>query len=202
MANTKGRYANSKPVMLNGVTLSFPQLEKAVSPPSHPEAKPKYSANFILDPSQHKPEIEACKAAINGVIAELWPKGKPPKLKAIICFGRAGGDTGLMVDRSGEVYAGYEDGKWFVAAKNGKRPTIADRDKTVLSPDQVAEKFYGGCVVNASVEFMAADDQNGQGVYCVLRGVRFLRDGESFGANNAASLDELGDDENGDDGFG
>ena len=126
-------------------------------------------------------------------------------MKQIICFGRAGADTGLMVNKDGEVYAGYEDGKWVVAGKNAKRPTIADRDGSILSPDEVSEKFYGGAVVNASVEFMAADDQNGQGVYCVLRGVRFLRDGESFGANNAASLDELGGDDlgdNGDDGFG
>lgn len=200
---TKGRYANSKPVTLRGVRLSFANLEKPTSPPSHPDAKPKYNANFIMDPVQHKPDIQACKDAINGVIAELWPKGRPPKLKAIICFGKAGAETGLMVNKDNDPYDGYEDGKWFVAGKNAKRPTLAAKDGTILTPDQVDELLYSGCYVNASVEFMAADDANGQGVYCVLRGVRFVRDGEGFGANNAASLDELGgDDENGDDGFG
>lgn len=205
MSDVKGRYSQSHIVKLKGVVLSFPQLDKPGVPKGHPDATPKYNASFILDPKQHKAEIAECEAAIAAALKELFPKhtnNRPPKLKPIICAGYASVDTGIGCDKAGDLYAGYEDGKYAVNGKNKKRPTLADRDGTILTPAEVAEKMYGGCIVNASVELYAADDNNGQGVYCVLRGVRFLRDGESFGANNAASLDELGGDDDDEPDFG
>lgn len=197
MAN-KGRYSQAHVVPLNGVVLSFPQLDKPAAPKSHPDATPKYNASFILDPKQHAAEIKACEAAVEASLKELFPNVKgnrPPKMKPVICFGEASIDTGIGCDKQGELYAGYEGGKFVVNAKNKKRPTLAHRDKTIMTPEEAAEKLYGGCIVNASVEFYAADDVNGQGVYCVLRGVRFLRDGEAFGGGRTAALDELGGDD-------
>lgn len=207
MADVKGRYANGVPLTVRGVVLSFPTLKKAEAPRSHPDAQPKFSATGILDPQQHKPEIKAIQAEIQRLCAELWPKAplvgmwpgvkvnKPPKMKPIICFGEASEETGLGCNKQGELHAGYEEGKWLIAGKNAKRPTLAARDGTILTPDEVEEVLYGGAIVNASFEFMAADDKNGQGVYCTIRGARFVRDGERFGANNTASLDELGGDD-------
>ena len=213
MSNQKGKYETSAPVTLRGVTLSFAKLARAEKPKGRendPTAKAKRSANFILDPQQHAAEIKACKEAINDALKRAFPaapNNRPPKMKPIICFGKAGADTGLMCYTAGEVYDGY-DGKWFVAgkSKNDKQSsiTLADRSGNILSPDEIEEVLYSGAVVNASVEFTAAEDANGQYVYCVIRGVRFVRDGERFGGGGGASLDELGgiDEENGDDGFG
>lgn len=199
---TKGKYFDSEPIALKRVRLSFPILGKPEKPKDHPEAKAKFAANFILDPALHKTTIELCKSEIARIMKQAWPNfagHKPPKMKPIICFGRAGLDTGLMVSREGTLYNGYEDGKWFVSGKNEKRPTLLAADgKTPLTPDEVESVLYGGCYVNASVQFTAADDQNGQGVYCVVRGVRFVADGESFGGSRAASADELADDGDGD----
>jgi hypothetical protein len=141
----------------------------------------------------------------------MWPaapNNRPPKMKPIICFGKAGADTGLMCNTNGEVYEGYE-GKWFVAGKSKNERissiTLSDKNRNILTdPDEIDEILYSGAKVNASVEFTAAEDANGQYVYCVIRGIRFIADGERFGGGAGASLDELGDDEveNGDDGFG
>lgn len=203
---TKGRYANGNPITVRGVVMSFPTLKKAEAPKNHPDSKPKFSGTGLMDPVQHKAEIKAIKTEIQRLCAELWPKApqvemwpgfmvhKPPKMKQIICFGEASEGTGLGCSSKGEIYSGYE-GKWFIAGKNAKRPTLAGKDGTILTPDEAEEILYPGSIVNASFEFTAADDQHGQGVYCLIRGVRFVRDGERFGANNAASLDELGGDD-------
>ena len=62
--------------------------------------------------------------------------GPDVMVKPTICFGEAGVDTGIGCNKDGELYGGYEDGKWSVSGKNAKRPTLAHRDGTIMTPDE------------------------------------------------------------------
>lgn len=192
MANKKS--ITGKKIQLRNVRLSFPALHKADVPKGYDNAEPKFSANFLLDPKDdlNKASIKECNAEIKRLIKEAWGT-PPPKMKPIECFGK-----GEMFTNSAtkQPYDGYE-GMYAVSANNKKRPNCYDRDKSQLIPDEVEQKLYAGCYVDAIVNFWIQDNQYGEAVRCSLQGVRFRADGEEFGAGGASAddFDDLDDGE-------
>ena len=79
---------------------------------------------------------------------------------------------------------------------NNKRPMVIDRDKSPLTEDD--NKIYAGCYVNAVIELWFQNNGFGKRVNANLLGVQFLKDGEPFGDNAGASVDDFdafGDDD-------
>ncbi|MDC8457839.1 ssDNA-binding protein [Marinobacter sp. DS40M6] len=182
-------------IQLKRVRLSFPTLHKADVPKGYDNAEPKFSANFLLDPKDpgHKALLKHIKAEMSGLIKKAWPAGKPPKFKPIDCFGKGEGFTN---NTTKQPYEGYE-GMYVVAANNKKRPTLIDRDKTPLTPDEVEQRMYAGCYVDAFINFWIQDNQFGEAIRCSLQAVRFREDGEEFGAGGVDpdEFDDLDDGE-------
>lgn len=176
-------------VLLKDVRLSFAQIWHASS--VIPGSAPKYSANFIIDPStpQGKASLKAAQAAVEAVERDKF-KRKDIKYKEGRLALKEGNEQ--VSSSTGEVYAGYED-MMVVSAGSRTRFPIIDRDRTPLTEDD--GKPYSGCYVNALVQFYAVDgaDKGGRGVFAGIDAIQFVREGESFGAG-AVNTDDYFDD--------
>jgi hypothetical protein len=169
-------------VQLKNVRLAFPVLFEAKT--VNGEGEPAFSASFLFG-SDH-PQVAELQKAMDAVGKEKWGAKWPAvkkemelKAKLLIQDGDAKGD-----------YAGFE-GQLYVNARNKVRPLTIDRDK---SPLIAADgKPYAGCYVNASIELWAQDNKYGKRVNASLRGVQFLKDGDSFSGGGTASEDDFDD---------
>jgi hypothetical protein len=176
-------------LILTDVRMAFANL--FVAKKVNGEGGPSYSAVFIIDPKR-KDLVKTIKDAVLAtatekwgakgadIVAELYKKGK-------VCFSESEKANG-----SGDVYDGFE-GMFNIStrAKESTRPTVIDRDKTPLV--QADGRPYSGCFVNANLDIWAQDNSFGKRINCQLRGVQFVRDGDSFGGGSAASADEFAD---------
>lgn len=104
---------------------------------------------------------------------------------------------------------GHAD-RWYMNLKSKKRPTMVDRKKEDIDPEEI----YAGCKIRCIVSLMPYEGsevvvENGKkkrvgykGVTCLLDLVQFLGHGEPFGGGSSAAkrelLDDLEDDEAGD----
>lgn len=176
-------------VRLENVRLSF--CDALFEPEIVRGGKPRYSSNFIIDPSTEsgKKNDAKVKAAIKAVREEKWGPDFP-KLKA---------DQLAYRDGDEESWDGYE-GNWYVSTSRAEKlgpPVVVDRNPKIQLT-QKSGKPYAGCYVNAIVRFWAQDDQEfGKRVNCTLEAVQFFKDGDSFGATRvdaAKAFDDFGDD--------
>lgn len=183
-------------LQLKGVRLSFPALHKPTVPRGYDDSKPKYGANFLMDPKDenNRAAIKQCNAEIKRLITEAWGT-QPPKMKPIDCFGKGEIFTSKTTKKP---YAGYE-GMYCISAKSDRRPLLLDKKKTPLTPEEAEKLLYAGCYVTAIVRFWVQDNQYGEAIRCSLEGVKFVRDGEAFGSGGA-STDDFDDDDDLEDG--
>lgn len=168
-------------VNLKNVRLSFPDL--FTPRPFKPGDEPKYKATFLI--AKDDPQIKAIEDAIKAVATEKWKNKADSVLKSI----RGNPNKFCFQDGDTKDYDGYE-GMMAVTAGNKARPTVIDRDKSPLTQED--GKPYAGCYVNASIEFFTYDN-SGNGISASLRGVQFVKDGDSFGGGGVAKTDEFDD---------
>lgn len=179
-------------IKLKNVRLSFPDLFEPRA--FKPGDKPKYKATFLVPKGSE--QAKAIEAAIEAVAKEKWP-GNGPKVKdwrKILPSIRGNSNKCCWQDGDTKSYDGYE-GMMAFSAGNLARPTLLDREKTVLTKDD--GKPYAGCYVNAVLDLFAYDN-SGDGISASLGGVQFVRDGEAFAGGRpapAAAFDDLGVDE-------
>ena len=96
--------------------------------------------------------------------------------------------------RDGDEKAAESDiecyvGTMFMNAKAGEKDKILfiDGKKNVI--DQSA--FYAGCYCKAVIEFRTFDNKYGKGISAWLKGIQFVKDGESLGGGSTASSDDF-----------
>lgn len=178
--------------LLVDVRLSFPKL---FTPEASVKDGPlKFGANFMMHPDDehYEANLERAQRAYDAVYAETW-KGKKPVLKDDRKALREG--EKFTNQESGEIYAGYE-GTMIVTAsrKAGKskdpndssherlRPPMFRWNKEPIKDDDGT--LYGGCRVNAAVNFYSVTDQDkgGNGIFATIEVVRFRRNDTPFGA--------------------
>lgn len=176
-------------IKLKNVRLSFPKLDKPGVPKGYENSPPKFSGTALLDPNndEHRMYIKEISAEINRLIKEAWGE-KPAKFKPIADYF---GKGELCRDKQGAIYKGYE-GMWFVKGNSYRRPLCLGKQRENLTPEEALQTLYPGCFIDMNIHFYA-DKVNGPAVRCTLRGVRFRKDGEEFGAG-AVSADEFDDD--------
>ena len=171
-------------IMLKNVRLAFPSLFEATTVGG--EGDPRYSAMLILPPDH--PQLAEIKAKMLAVAKEKWKdKGQTMYNGAEKADKLALHDGGTKAQYDGVA------GNLFVnaAAKESARPTVINSDRTPLTAKDGV--IYPGCYVNASLDFWAQDNSYGKRVNAQLRGVQFLRDGDSFSAGRPADGDEFDD---------
>ena len=158
-------------VTLKRVRLSFADIWQAKAF-GDGDGEPKFSANFLIDPDGKygAANLDAMEDAIEHVISQQKEPRPFEKLKDEKRCLRNGDDYD---------YDGYE-GMMFVSASNAKRPVILDRDKTALT--EADGVVYSGCIVDAIVRVWGQDNKWGKRLNASLEGIRFVEDGEPFGA--------------------
>lgn len=166
-------------VMIRGARLSFPALFR-------PEAfnagdEPKFKATLLIPKGD--PQAKDIERAILAVLKDKHPTKAEQILKSI----RSNPNKFCVADGDTKSYDGYE-GMLAISAKSKSRPTVVDQLRNPLAEED--GKPYAGCYVNASLDFFAYDS-SGVGVSASLRGVQFVRDGESFGGGGSANADEF-----------
>lgn len=151
-------------------------------------SKPRYGCSFLLTPDH--PQLADVKSKMRAVAVEKW-KGKADAQMAAL---EKKDKTALHDGNDKPNYDGYP-GNFYIsaAAQETNAPTVVNQDKTPFDARKGHKRIYSGCYVNASIEFWAQDNQFGQRVNATLRGVQFLKDGDSFSAASAASSDEFED---------
>lgn len=181
-------------VYLKGVRLSYPHLW--VRQKANPEAEPKFSASFLIDPStkQGKKNIAAIERAITAAKEKKW--GKPDKkIKPDrLCFI----DGNDVVDDEDNVKKGYED-MMVIKASNKDVFRRLHRNKKEAEKDD--DPFYAGCYVECILNLYGTDNGNVPGVFASLDGIRFEKDGERFGSEGVTDddFDDYEDDDDEDD---
>ena len=173
MANSQ----TSGVIKIRNARLSFASI---FNPTSFSQGDPEYyKATFLLEPEANAEVIAEIRKAANTIHKAQWPDGARLKGK---CFG--------LADEDDKTYDGWE-GMFYVSASRRVaegRPTIVDRDRTPLSePDG---KPYPGCYVNATVTLWTQDNQYGKRINANLRGIQFVRDGDSFGGGSSVRADD------------
>lgn len=175
----------SKPlgrILLKNVRLAFPNLFEPTTVAG--EGKPRYSATLLI-PSDH-PQIAEIRAAQDAIAKEKWRD----KAAAIV---RGLDKQDKLALHDGDTKSKYDGfpGNFFVsaAAQENAAPTVIDRDRSPLSAK--SGRPYAGCMVNASIELWAQDNNYGQRVNAQLRGIQFYADGDSFSAGRPADADEF-----------
>lgn len=145
------------------------------------DGEPKFSALFILDPSDegNKAVLQEFKAIVKQLQNEKIG-GKELDISRL-----------PIQDGNDKGYDGWEN-KIILSAANKKRPIVVGRKRQpVAEGDQDAP--YSGCFVNAIVDVWLMDNQYGQRIICSLEAVQFAKDGEAF-TSSVVNLEEDFDD--------
>lgn len=160
---------------LKNVRLSFPSLFNRAE---FDGVATKFEATFLIDKNSQAEIVDTVNAKIDAFLSDKFPKGAPKSIKRTVF---TDGDT--------KDYDGYENQMAFKGS-NTKRPTVINRDKSPITEDD--EILYAGCYVNAIVDLWYSDHpKGGKQILGNVLGVQFVKDGEAFGADTAASVDEF-----------
>lgn len=177
--------------MLKGARIAFPKLFE----PDQYQGTGAFrcGAQLIIDPQT--PGFELIDAAVQEIAKAQW-KDKAAKtlasLKAADNFAMRDGNN-KDVDGYADMFVISASCKGHEDADKAARPNVFDKQRNKVTSEKDCE-IYGGCYVNASVEFYAMSKYGNQ-INCTLRGVQFAGDGDAFGAAPAKAdeFDEVAD---------
>jgi hypothetical protein len=131
-------------------------------------------------------------AVLLAVANETWKGRGAPMLEALEASKKCYRNGDARMKKDGTPYDGYT-GLWYVTAKNKTRPTVRDRNPTVLLTEEDGRP-YSGCYVNGIIDVYGMSDPKRKGVFATLMGVQFVRDGDAFsGSGRVAGDDEFAD---------
>lgn len=167
-------------LMLTSKRIAFPALFDPKN--FNGEGEEKFQVTTLIP--ENDPQMAEINAAIEKVAKEKWGAKAEGILKTL----RAGGKICFKDGAEKSNYEGFE-GCWFIAANNTSRPLILDRNKAALAKGD--GKPYAGCYCNVNIEIYAQDNAWGKRINASLRGVQFVKDGDSFGGGAPASADEF-----------
>lgn len=191
---------------------------------SHPDAKPKHSCSFILDPTvpEHKANLAAVRKAIAAAEVKEFGAGKEGIIAKSVQDNKriVFREGSTFTNEDGETYQGYDvEGAYGLGScKSDRRPKLFDRKKRPFEGnateeqkqagkyfeiDEIDDIFQAGQFCDAIVSFYCTSkkEQGGRGLFASVQLIRARQTGETFGGGNSASPDDLEDLED-DDGIG
>lgn len=161
---------------------------------------PKFGADFILGPEAKVFRVTkdadgkitrtpiTLAAAELEVANEAW-KGKGKEMLASFEASKKSiRDGNKRVNKDGDVYDGYE-GCWYVTAKATARPALYDAGGNPTTEEDGV--IYSGCYVHVSFDLYANVKPKTRGVFAGLTGVKFSREGDSFGGGAKSEADDF-----------
>lgn len=135
---------------------------------------------------------ETSKYSIVGMLPKKSHTAAKNLLKEVILKLCADNDAKVAKDkwflRDGDEAEQTEyEGHFIVSANESKRPSVRDRDTSVLTPEEADERIVGGYWVNILIRpwFFSGKAKNGKTypkrMCCGLVAVQFVRKDETFG---------------------
>lgn len=173
-------------VMLKNVRVSFPHL---FSRPIINGDEGKFGGTFLLDPKEHKKQIEAVQAEIDKLVKAKFKGKQLPSDKLCLRDG----------DQSGrDEYDGYT----ILSANTNDKPIVVSTNgKGVVASEEDCQ-IYAGCRVNAKINLWAQDNKYGKRVNAQLVAIQFAADDEALDGAHVSvdeAMDGFGASEDGDD---
>lgn len=183
-------------IKVEGVRFSYPHLDKPYeSEGDDGQKKLSYSVTGMMPKSTHL----AAKNLIKKVIEDLM-KANDAKVKQDNWFLKDG-DKEAEEDEAKALYEGH----WLVKSSEKRRPSIRNRDGSLMTEREIADKIYGGCWGSLLIRpwFFAGKAANGKTypkrILTNLIGVQFIRDDDAFGEGRISDDGVFGAVEGGDD---
>lgn len=164
-------------VRIDNVRLSYPHLATAQE---GDDGSKKFGATFLLDKDIHSDTALALSELAAAKAKEA--KVKVPSSKYFIKDGDTDGN-----DKP------ENENMFMVVAREKKRPVCRDKDAEEIDVSDIEEIMYGGCYVSCLINPWVQDNKYGKRVNANLRSVKFLRDGEPFGAERIDDSDAWDD---------
>ncbi len=167
--------------IIEGAILSYP---KFAEPEAFGGGDPKYSCTLVME------ENGADHKALKTIVAQLGRERYGDKFAALIKAGK----VKLPFHRS-TPEDGYPEGTIYIRVRTKSQPGMVAiwRGSDGKAAPLTADKFYAGCVVNASVMGFTYDNES-KGISFALNNVQFVSDGERLDGRVAAQ-DEFDVDE-------
>ena len=174
-------------IYLTNARLSFPHLVEPRASTDNPAAPKKYSADFIIEPSN--PGFAQFMQRYQEMAVAKWGEHANQVMQLIQADRklRCYGSGAEKIDKkSFQPYSGYA-GMVFVAANKDQMPQMIQADGkpveagNVMAYQALARKMYGGCYVNVALKPWLQENKHGRGVRCDLVALQFAKDGEAFG---------------------
>lgn len=128
-------------------------------------------------------DISALKNAAMEAAKKCWGEKAPATLKHPK-FRSPFKDGASMVNKAGELYAGFEAGQYVVKFSTSQQaPGVVDaKVQPIIEPGEA----YSGAWFKATVNAMAYDRPDGMGISFKLNNVQKLRDDEKLGGGGRA----------------
>lgn len=171
-------------VLIENVRCSYPAL---FTPKEDDKGGKSYAVVGLMPKKSHKAAQELLTKMGKEVLEENKAafKGKKIALAADRKFLKDG-------DLSGKE---ENEGMFTVSCREKKRPSVRDKDKSVIDSSD-ADKIYGGCYVNILLRPWFQNNDYGMRLNANLIAVQFVRDGEPFGEGRISEedIDESFDD--------
>jgi len=141
----------------------------------------KFEASAILKPGGANEK--RVKEAIAEVAEEAYGENWATMYKDEFADDQRGLRKGnLKKSNDGVIYDGFE-GNTYVCARNVKRPTIVDRDRSPLTEED--GRPYAGCYGSVHIDVWALKKRNvKKRIVTDLTGIQFTRDGDAFGGGS------------------
>lgn len=164
-------------VRIDNVRLSYPHLATAQE---GDDGSKKFGATFLLDKEIHGDTALALSELAAAKAKEA--KVKVPSSKYFIKDGDVDGN-----DKP------ENENMFMVVAREKKRPVCRDSDLEEIDVGNIEEILYGGCYVSCLINPWVQDNKYGKRVNANLRSIKFLKDGDPFGAERIDDSDAWGD---------
>jgi len=194
-------------VSTRGVFLSVFE-PKAFMKNGKPKGEAKYSATLLIP--ETSPDLAPMKAVMASAARSKWADRPLGELKFPITTGAKMAEKATARGKDGSFYSGN-----VVLKTSSKFPPIASiiQGGRIITLDSDAlkaqwkSKFYSGCQVAASVNFVPYEgDEGADGVTCYIQSILWVGDGERIGQKDQAdvfksyvgqqtNVDPLGDDD-------
>lgn len=171
---------------IRNVRMAFPAI---FQPQAVGDGEPAFGSKFIVPPDH--PQIDEIRKAIKTVAEAQWAEKAASVLKILEKDRKIAWVEGEYLNKDGDPYDGFE-GNYHLSSRSAKtKPSAFNASNQPIS--EADGLIYSGAYVDAAVEIYAQDNKWGRRINCGLRGVRFVKHGESFGGGAAASADDFGD---------
>lgn len=150
----------------------------------------KFGVTLMMEPDH--PELKGLKAKMGEAAKAKWPSRPLSELK----FPLSSGDKAAEKAKAKGKNRDFMKGLLVLTARSKFPPVLSvlENGKIITLESDMAKakykaKFYSGCVVAASVNFVAYDSDDGDdGVTAYIQSLLWVKDGERIGGRDQAEV--------------